>query len=490
METEGSSAIAQKPQGVDILAQAEAVAKKAWEKTEPLPSEKVDPFTPDRIADMQTQEFLLWLPKGRAGFRFNTDQSLTANMQGLTDQQKLDIKHRTAGQMVFAQGNLAKQALDAYRANPSEENKKAYEAARTNYLDRLSPKVGVRNVRLSGDSFTIDTMPVSFQANAVLGKFTESQQNLERGTISATSGNVIFAPEKDGKRKMGLMLRSAKNGNWRNVPGTMIAGYFDGSMNEKPSKHSPKQGRRTLQAVDNRAIIANGLKELHEETGIEARHMKGSRISGLAVEKKTRAHHEFLVDIELKINATQAKEISDKFVMDHPQEFKEDWVAVDYTPEVFENLLTKVLCPLPDSHYASYAATGKRLVAETKGEKAAEEWFKKLEIGISENRERINATVRKYLRDNPEVMTQPTPSQMEKIEADFTKFKGENPQANEEDLAKKRQELIDGRTKFNPDGFNPAMLPEEQGLPDVVTALKMGGVIPQDMVVKFPADKK
>ena len=56
------------------------------EKVTPLPSEKADPFIPhERPADLQTLDFLLWLPKGRNGFRFETDQALTTEPHALSN---------------------------------------------------------------------------------------------------------------------------------------------------------------------------------------------------------------------------------------------------------------------------------------------------------------------------------------------------------------------------------------------------------------------
>lgn len=451
-----------------------------------LPSEKVEPFVPENKPDMQTLDFLMWLPKGRSGFTFKTDQSLTRGPMNLTEEEKALIKKKMPGQIAFNHGNLAKEALDKYRANPTEETKNAYEAARLEYLERASPEVGIRNVRISGNTITADTRPIEFPINGALDTLNANQHQLEISTLSATSGNVIFAPDKTGKRRLGLMLRSKRNGNWRDVPGTLIAGYFDGKLNKKPSKLSPTQGRRTLEPINNDSIFGNATKELHEETGLEPTDVKSRYLAGLAVEKKNRAHHEFLVDVELKMTAEQAREKSKKHSIDIKEEFPEEWVDIEYTPEAIYKLLTQVQCPLPDSHYASYAATGRRLMAELKGDKAAEEYMRALEIGIAENKERINATVRKYLRENPDVMNSPTKDQLDKVEEKMAEFAEKNPNATDEEKAKQRETIIAGLPKFNSDGFNPALLPQEQGLQDVKTALMQVGLIEDHKIVQFP----
>lgn len=451
------------------------------DRIKPLPSEKADPFIPhERPADLQTLDFLLWLPKGRSGFRFETDQALTKEQNELTPDIKAAMKARTVGQMKFEHGDLAKEALDAYRANPTEENKKTYEAARLEYLSKATPKVGMRNLRLIGDTLKIDTKPISFQANAAMAAIKSTDAQLEDGVGSATSGNVIFARDRfGGERRLGLMKRNKRNNRWRNVPGALIAGYFDGNMDKKASKLSPKQGRRTLTTINNQAIYANGYKELHEEIGVEEKDVRKSKVVGLAVEKADRVHHEVLMDVELKLTAAQAKEKSKLHHVDDKEEFTEDWIDIDCTPEAIYTLLTKVLSPLPTGHLAAFAATGRALVAEKSGEKAADEYMKKLSLGIIEHNERINGIVRDYVRNNPDVLTHPTEDQLNTIEKQTVEYKAKNPTASEDDVFKYAQGLIDNRAKFNPDGFNPALLPEEQGLPDLDTALAQAGLVGQ-----------
>ena len=83
------------------IAQENKIIPFPVDKIKPLPSEKADPFIPhERPADLQTLDFLLWLPKGRNGFRFETDQALTKEPHQLSDEIKEAMKARTAGQGV------------------------------------------------------------------------------------------------------------------------------------------------------------------------------------------------------------------------------------------------------------------------------------------------------------------------------------------------------------------------------------------------------
>ncbi len=477
METEGTSAL----KAEDTMTSPEnKIIPFPTDRVKKLPTEKIEPFKIPREPDMQTNDFQLWLPKGRSGFTFKTDQALARGPYNLDAATKEEIRKKMAGQMAFTQGTLAKAALDEYRKNPTPENKEKYEAFRVNYLERSTPNIGLRNLRITGDTITVDTRPIEFPVNGVLASLERSDQDNEMGVISSTSGNVIFAPDKFGKKELGVMKRSKKNGNWRDVGGAMIAGYFDGKLNTKTSKESPNQGRRTLESVDNKAILGNAHKELHEETGIEEKDIKKSVISGFVSESRTRPHHEILTDVELKLTVEQAKEKSRQHKVDNEEEFEEDWLTIECSPEAIYTLLTKVMNPFPSSHIAAFAATGRRLVAEKSGEKAAAEYMRKLELGINQHNARINETVRKYLRDNPQVMTQPTASQMEKIQTQVADFVKKNPAASEEEKTKYMQGLIENRTKFDPERFNSALLPQEQGLLDIHAALVEAGLITAD----------
>ena len=518
MESEGTSAL-QNESGT--TEKNNIIPFPKTEIIKPLPSEKADPFIPhERPADLATLDFLLWLPKGTSGFKFETDKALPKGPNKYDGDSAEAIKSKSIGQMKFRHGNLAKEALDKYRSiEASDEDKKViegymkayaqgpdkaaklleglsnpspkilafieYEKARKNYMERVTPEVGVRNVRLMGDVVKIDSIPVDFQVNAAIGNIGQTQENLERGALSATSGNVIFAPDKSGQKRLGLMIRSDRNNRWRNVPGALIAGYFDGNLNEKPSKLSPNQGRRTLQTIDNNAIFANGYKELHEEIGVGHEAVKKASVVGLAVEKKDRIHHEILMDAELKLTAEQAQEKSKAHNVEIAEEFPEKWIDIECSPEAIVTLLTKVLSPLPTGHLAAFAATGRRLVAERSGEKAAKEYMDKLSLGILEHNERMNGIVREYIRNNPDVLTKPTALQQAAIDKQTDEYMEKNPQATLEDIEKFRQNLVDKRAKFNPDGFTPELTPEEQGLPNVYEALRMEGLI-TDNVEAFP----
>ena len=205
----------------------------------------------------------------------------------------------------------------------------------------------------------------------------------------------------------------------------------------------------------------------------------GAEVVGLAVEKADRVHHEILMDVELKLTAAQAKEKSKQHHIDDKEEFEEDWIDIECSPEAIMTLLTKMISPLPTGHLAAFAATGRALVAERDGEKAADEYMRKLSLGILENNDRINGIVRDYIRNNPEVLTHPTADQLNTIETQTKEYKEKNPTATEEEVFNFAQKLIDNRAKFNPDGFNPALLPEEQGLPDLDTALAKVGLTGQ-----------
>lgn len=479
MESEGIS-IADKPQDSNVIEQAEEVAKKAWENAELLPSEKIEHVALPR-PDVNLQDFQLYLPKSNYGFTYRTDKSLPKGPLDITDEQREMLRMQTKNQLGFAQGNQAKAALDQYRETGSEEDKKKYEQARDNYVDRNKILVGIRNPRISGNTITFDTKPVHFQGMQVLAA-SENPKDMEIGAGSATSANIIFT-EKDGSKRLMVSLRNSTNYTWRNNPGSGAAGYFNANFNENPTKESPTQGHRTLEPIDNNSVSKNVFKEMHEELGIEEKDVKKYTMTGFGVEKgfNQRTHHEFVFDVELKISADKARELSRAHKVENEEEFKENWVDIDFTPDAIYTLCAQTICPLAPGHYAAFIATGYRLTLAEKGQKAADEYKRKLEIGILENKERINRIVRQFLREkvsqDPEFLNKPTQDQLARFAAKEKAFLEKNPNATDEERDKFRTEFFATQPKYDPDGFNPLMLPEEQGLPGAKEAMIQSGLI-------------
>lgn len=440
---------------------------------EPLPSEKVKNL--ELTPDFDGGSFTMVLPKSSRGFTFTTDKNLTRwdenTPNPLTSEMKAKIKAAVPGQMAHTHGDAAAVALRKYRENPTEQNKAEYEKARLDYLDRSVVQVGIRNLRRMGDRITVDTQPVNFPVSNSLNEITSPQNVLEHVSTGATSGSLIT---KDNR--LIVVHRNPKNDPYGDMPGASVAGYFDGTLDKKASKQSPTQGRRTLESITDKSIVGNMLKEMNEELGLEDKDVSKSTITGLALEKR-KVHHEFLVDLNLKLTAKEMRDKTSKERELDPQEFAEKFIDIPATPDAIFTLLTKVACPLPPTHYASFAATGYRLMKEQKGERAADEYKRNLEVGIRENVLRIDGIVRKYIAENPQALTNPTARQNAKFEQSLVKYVEQNPGATDEQKEAFKTNYYSNLRKLDPNGYNPFFLPTEQGLPDFNTALRSAGLL-------------
>lgn len=350
-----------------------------------IEKDKLSAFTPDRECDLRASNFELWLAKSKDGLNFSTDQSLSYRKLDLTDEEKSQIRISNEQQMIYREGNLAKIALDKYRLSPTPENLEEYEKARKNYLERSIPLVGIRHIRFLGDEVTIDTLPVHYQDNQVFSRSKNDQERLEAGVASGIVGNVIFAPESDGTRKMGITIRNINNSRYPGALATMVSGFFDGKLDPHSSPNS-SQPLRTLLPITNESIVDKATREVKEETGLGEGFVQQSVINGLALQTDKRIHHNLLVDLNLSISASEAQKISANFTPQNPQEFSEKWVAIDYTIDNIEKLLTTVMCPFSDMQYASLVATGRNLLIDEKNSDEADKWVKSIWQKMEEHR--------------------------------------------------------------------------------------------------------
>lgn len=295
----------------------------------------------------------------------------------------------------------------------------------------FKPKLGIRNIRRNGDLITVDTIPVTFPTYKAISESTES---LSISNPAATAG-ILITTEADGTHKIVLQHRSPNNYFYGDIPGASVAGYLDGERNGAILKPLTTEG------VNN-----NLTKELEEELGIPEDKIQANIISGIAKDK-VKIHDEFLLFGKLNISTEQLRELVEKRAKEkRPNDdfnFEGKYFVIDGTPEAIFKLLTEVQCPLPPTHAAAFTAAGYNLVLGRDGLEAAKAWMGKLEIAIRINYEDINRRVREYWQSNPDKIIQ----------------KPEN------------------KPDRNVNGYDPAYLPQDQGLPDITSELERVGLI-------------
>lgn len=296
----------------------------------------------------------------------------------------------------------------------------------------FSPLVGVRNIKRVGNTLIIDIKPVTFPAYKAIGSSNETPESLEVSNPSATA-LILMTTEADGSHKMLVQHRSERNFFYGDIPGASVAGILDGKLD----KSREKRGR--LLPIDTADIIKNIQKEMIEEIGVENDEMTDCRIVGFARDK-TRIHDEFLL---LGTASLSEKAIAERTGRGDKFGAGEKIFTIDGAPESIETLLTKIKCPLPSTHVAAFVAAGYSMVLERDGQRAADIWKEKMEEKVKRNYQEINQTVAQYYKTYPEILSQQP----------------------------------EGKPARNPNGYEPAYLPQEQGLPNLSEELRRVGLV-------------
>lgn len=300
----------------------------------------------------------------------------------------------------------------------------------------FTPKVGVRNIELNEDVLLVDTMPVTFPTYKAISdaEITSSEREISNPTGTCV---ILLTTEHDGSRKLVLQHRSQKNFFYGDIPGASVAGYFDGKLRTKG------ENKGTLKPIDTDDVKENGNKEMYEEIGLYPRDILDLRITGFASDK-VRVHNEFLLMATTKLSSEDL--LFRSGAGDHFK-FIEQAITINADTKTISTLLTQNKCPLPPTHQAAFLAAGYTLVLEQQGKEAADEWRKKIQIDIDRNYKEIDLMVQKYYQENPDQLSI----------------------------------IPEGKPPRNPNGYEPAYLPSDQGLPDMETELDRLGLAGKEL---------
>lgn len=366
--------------------------------------------------------------------------------------QRGQLKRAMVGQMRFAHGDKAHEALLKLRSASDQDRKQTaldYEEKRKIYLERNAGRVGLRNIRQQNNTLIVDIKPVDFPTYKEFSKPGSSDELLELAAISSTSMALIT---KD--RKLIIQRRSPKNSLYGDVPGASVAGFLDGRPYYSSPTESAADKRGTLRPIDTDFVKDNIIREANEELGLDQKDFSNLRIVGLTHEN-VQIHDEFILLATTSVtveemkekaqNASRSRKLSD-------QEFEEKFVDISATPETISTLLTQVKCPIPPTHIAVFVAAGYSLVLQEKGLEETNKWKDQMQERVRKNYQEIDQIVAKYYQDHPEELNN----------------------------------IPQGKPSRNPRGYEPAYLPSQQGLPDFTSELIRLGLTDSDDIIKTP----
>lgn len=306
--------------------------------------------------------------------------------------------------------------------------------------DGFKPLVGLRDIEVDGNTLKFDIKPVTFPTYKAISSPKENLFSLDVSTPTGTA-LALLTSEQDGSSKLIVQHRDPKkNFFYGDIPGASVAGMLVGKLDRD------QENRGRLIPITTETIKDNIRKnEAVEEIGLDSEDFSEIKVIGLALDL-VRIHNEFLLFAKSPLTAQQleekAKENS-KRKKENNFDFDEKFYVIDGTPEAIETLLTKVKCPLPPTHTATFVAAGYSLMIESDGLEAANAWKARMEQGIRDNYEQMDRMVELFYQQKPEALN----------------------------------DIPEGKPPRNPNGYEPAYLPQQQGLPDIDSEFKRVGLI-------------
>jgi hypothetical protein len=294
----------------------------------------------------------------------------------------------------------------------------------------FAPKVGIRHPEKFADVLSFDIQPVTFPTYSAINSLANLPDELNISAPAATA-TILFTTEDDGSHRMVVQYRSQQNRFYPETVGASAVGFLDGTLDRNPTN------RGKLLPVDTQTVKVSALKEMKEEIYLMPTDVVNLRIIGLARDL-VNVHTEFLLFGILALNAHEVAQkagFADKKELDDEHDFSERFLVIDGSLEAIEILLTEVKCPLPPTHSAAFVATGYLIVLEQAGLEAADEWMKHMELRVRANCQRIDEIVSAFYKRNGNVDTR----------------------------------RFDSRRRS---GFDPALSPLVQGLPDMISELR------------------
>lgn len=372
--------------------------------------------------------------------RRNPEENLPLNAEErelLKDHLKGNSEKGIGSEIDFVKNKARKKAL--------EENR---EPTTQDYTDQFVPNVGIRNIHeeLTNDGKTIlhiDTKPVTFKVySELVNRENADRKDLLNFGESTGTAAAIFTKDE----KLIIQYRGKANRSYGNIPGASAAGMLNARFN----RDTVTDDRGRVHNI-NRGVLAdvnplvNINKEISEELQVDPNDAS-IKLVGIA-------HDEVKPHSELMYVATIDKtsnELSEKGLIPDDMDghdFKERYFTIDGTPEAIRTLLTQVKCPLPPTHSSAFFMAGFMKVAERDGAEAASRWAQEVSSEIKANYDEID----RFVIENYDNF----PSQ------------------------------INGKNMRSRKGYDPAYLPEEQGLPSLLDELVRTQLISEPMYWKL-----
>lgn len=268
-----------------------------------------------------------------------------------------------------------------------------------NVAPGFTPFVGGKIRQRFEGRLSLDIKPVTFSEYQVFSDPEMENEYQEIGNAFGTACSLVL--ENNGKPVLILQKRGVNNAFYKGVFGASVGGFLDGHFD--PNK------RGKLSPVNSEYIVNNIRKEAEEEFGLRERDMDNITIDGVATDK-VKLHQEFLLSASLNMEISEFKSIISKRKNENRAndsfDFEGEFELVRYDLETLETLLFEILIPFPSTHLATMLVLAYKLQLDKMGRVYAKKWLlesrEKLKIKQIEMNKRVSKfTNWKFLTYNP-----------------------------------------------------------------------------------------
>lgn len=320
--------------------------------------------------------------------------------------------------------------------NMVDETRLNVKKDRVAYAQKLvsSTKVAMRNIEWTKNNNGDVQLEYNYDRvlYAAYPLFRNPDTDPDLLNLADLTGTAIIAITSDNN--IILQVRSPFNRLYRSVPGASAAGMWDATST-----------KGKMDAPDQDHAMRNALKELREETFVDELDVSKVEVTGLTRDLRS-VHNEVMVCAKLNLTAKDILEKAYKKInassVGYDYDFSEKFVFIPANLDDLQKFLTEAKCYMPSTHAAALISVAIVL--------------KKEELARNSTPENsIQIILAAYAQD--------LQFQVQRNYSDINKIV-------EEHWSKT------GEATESPNRYNPALLPEEQGLPSVEAELKRLGI--------------
>lgn len=305
--------------------------------------------------------------------------------------------------------------------------------------EAFQPYVGIRDYEIQGSKIELDIFPVTYPTYLKLSTDKNSERSLE---VAGLLGNSVILFTAD--EKIIVQHRSKRNQNYGDIIGASASGNMEGAfMNAAlPASERNRENRGKIEPLTQSGLAKHMQEELFQEDKVAPTELTELKLVGFGRDNR-KPHYEA---IWLGRTALTSEQITTNAgivqtgLEQSNRHFDEAFFAVDGTQASMERLLLEFNSPIAPTHLAAFITVLHRRIEYSAGKIAADQYLRELQPKLQAHLAEIDAKVQHFYQEHPEKLP--------------TKYQGQVPS-----------------------GYDPSILPQNQGLPTVEEELHRLGLL-------------